>query len=63
MVGATMANTMVGYLGGSANSTQLNVRVVNESSSAGVNMNAQIIGGVIIEFATDIFPPTDVGGG
>lgn len=43
-------------LGGGAASKKIKVNVVNAKSSAATNLNADIIGEVLIEFRTDSFP-------
>jgi hypothetical protein len=40
--------------------TQVNVNVVNERSASAANLNADIIGEVLIEFKTDSFPPLTI---
>lgn len=49
------ANVSGGY-----NSSRVRVKVVNEKSTAAVNMSADIIGGVKINFRTSSFPSIDV---
>ena len=61
MAGAIMGSHLGGMVSGGYNSSKLSVHVVNEKSTAAVNVRADIIGEVRINFRTETFPAPAAG--